>query len=771
MNKLPFIILFLFPVCVLAQNKFTVSGYIEDAANKERLIGANVIANNRNGIASNNFGFYSITLEAGNCTLRASFIGFKNNIKKINLKSDTTINFALEKGLLIDEIEIKGNKESQSNPELSSMSFYSPNMNEINKIPVVFAEQDILKTIQFLPGIKSARENGAGFNVRGGSPDQNLILLDGVPVYNVNHLFGFFSTFNSDAIKNVSLYKGGIPARYGGRLSSVLDISMKEGSMKKAHGVFSISPISARMTYEAPIKKDTASFIISLRRTMLDIPMVLYQTLAGQDNKYGYYFYDFNAKTNWIINPKNRLYLSIYSGKDNQFNNGDSEGIKSRFRYNWGNITSVLRWNHQISPKMFSNVSAYYSHYELKNLGSSDDGENKVLFQANSDIQDFCIKSDFDWYISSENTIRFGVKSSKKIFAPNIIQMRDKENDVTLNENQKNNSLNFEGFIENNFQYKNLNLNLGFRGVLFNTGEKTYKYIEPRTAIKYNISDNFSTNLSYTKMSQFIHLLSNSSLGMPADLWVASTDDVKPQKSQQVSLGFEKQYMNFSFGIESYYKWMKDVIRFEEGAVFLNTQDTEWPENISVGEGKAYGVEAIAKKEKGDLTGYASYTLAWSKRKFDDVIPNLWFPHKHDRRHDISILGKYNIFQNEHREKSFSFGFTLQSGNKISMPDMEYEGIFLPGANESTKGVPEWQKAKQSYIFPNNFAMPLFHHLDLGYTSSRFLKSGKSLTWSYSVYNVYSRMNPWYYYKNRQGQLKQVSIFPIIPSVGFKYTF
>ena len=765
------ILLLVIPFSVFAQKKFTVSGYVESASDMERLTGATVVAGPGLGVATNNYGFYSLTLPAGAYRLTCRFVGYKTQTKQIDLKNDTILNFLLATGIELEEIEVKANRTDEAVSQLSSLSFLNPGMEEIDRMPVILGERDVLKTLQFQPGIKSARENSAGFNVRGGSNDQNLILLDGVPVYNVNHLFGFFSVFNSDAIKDVSMYKGGIPARYGGRLSSVLDISMKEGNMKEPHGIFSISPVSARMTYEAPLKKDTAAFIVSLRRTLLDIPMFLYQSAIERDGNYGYYFYDFNAKTNWIINNRNRVYLSFYSGKDSQYNNDNRDGTNSKFRYNWGNFTSVLRWNHIFSPKLFFNISAYYSQYQLNNLGSSGSGEQKVVFRATSDMQDLTLKADFDWYLSPTYTIRFGGKASRMEFAPNIVQMKGTDTDILLNEEQKNNSSHFEYFAENNLKAGKFNLNLGIRRSTYITGEKTYNHFEPRASIKFRSHTGFSANASYTQMTQFIHLLSNSSLGMPTDLWVASTDEVKPQESEQVSAGIEQRLSNYVFGFETYYKWMRDVIRFEEGAVFLSSQDTKWNENISVGRGRAYGTEFMAKKVHGKLTGMLSYTLAWSERQFSEVNLGRWFPHKYDRRHDVSLLGEYRLFKNEYREKSISFGFTLQSGNNLSMPDVEYEGIYLPGGSENSRGVPDWQQAKQSFDNPNNLKMPVFHHLDLGYNTKRKKSDGKTFTWSFSVYNVYNRMNPWYYYKNPSGQVKQVSIFPVIPSVGFKYTF
>jgi hypothetical protein len=770
MNKFIFGLTLFFPFVVCAQKKVTVSGYVEDAFSNERLIGASIFTGQMQGVASNNYGFYSLTLNEGSYNLTASCVGYQSIVQQVKLNSDTIINFLLPADLAIKEVKVTAKDLSGNTSQLSTLSHLNLNMQEIDRAPIIFGERDLLKTLQFQPGIKSGAENTAGFNVRGGSADQNLILLDGVPVYNVNHLFGFFSVFNSDAIKNASLYKGGIPARYGGRLSSVLDISMKEGNMKEPHGVFSISPISARMTYEAPIKKDTAAFIISFRRTILDIPMVLYQSIA-LESTLGYMFYDFNAKANWIINPSNRIYLSVYSGGDNHFSKNKKDGTKSKYNYNWGNITSVLRWNNQLSPKVFSNFSVYYSNYRLNNLMRSESDKNDTKFQATSDIQDLSIAGDFDWFVSSIYTLRFGGKASRMFFAPNITQVVDGDNETKLNEDQRNKSSNFEAFIENDLKLNRFNLNFGLRSSIYDTGKEIYQHLEPRFAIRYQSINGFSANAAFTGMSQFIHLLSNSSFGMPTDLWVASTDDVKPQTSNQVSVGAEKSLHTYTFGIEVYYKKMKDVIRFDEGAVFLSTQDSKWQENILVGQGQAYGVEFMIKKTKGDLTGMLSYTLAWSERQFNGINQGNWFPHKYDRRHDISFLGEYSILKTKHREKSFSFGFTLQSGNNMSMPDVEYEGMYPLDLFRAEHQDPDWPKSRQTYDTPNNFKMPIFHHLDLGHNTKRITSKGKTHTWSFSVYNVYNRMNPWYYYKDTSGKVKQVSIFPIIPSIGYKYTF
>lgn len=770
MRKALLSILLLFPLLGIAQKKYTISGYAEDKLSGERLIGANVLVAKTLGTASNKYGFYSLTLPAGNYDLTCRYIGYKPAIKGISLLSDTVINISLLPGLEIEEVKVTANTTVGSNT-VSSLNYFNPDMEEINKVPVILGEQDLLKAIQFLPGIKGGAENTAGYNVRGGSADQNLILLDGVPVYNVNHLFGFLSVFNSDAIKNVSLYKGGIPARYGGRLASVLDINMKEGNMQQQHGILSVSPISARMTYEAPIVKDKAAYIVSFRRTMLDLPMLLYQKLIGLENTAGLNFYDLNAKANWLINPKNRIYLSIYSGRDKLFSKDNQDDIDNEYNYKWGNITSVFRWNYKLSPKLFFNTAAYYSEYNLTNLIKSKSEERYAKYEANSSLSDLSLTTDMDWFLSLAYLLKMGGKATVMNFAPNITQTIQDDFETNRNQEEKNTARNIEVYAENELTIKKIRANIGLRAALYGTGKKNYVSIEPRLALKYNADNGFSGNAAFTKMSQFIHLLSNSSLGLPTDLWVGSTDVVAPQKSWQLSAGFEKRYLNYSIGVEAYYKEMQDVIRFAEGAVFLSSQNKNWVENIDVGQGKAYGAEFMVKKEKGLLTGMLSYTLAWSKRQFDQINEGEWFPFKYDRRHDVSVLGEYQIYKSEWQEKSFSLGFTLQSGNNLSIPDVEYQGLPFPGMENYLGGIPRWTEVRQTYDNPNNFRMPLFHHLDLGYNTKRIKNNGKTHTWTFSIYNAYNRMNPWYYYKDTSGKVKQVSIFPIIPSVGYKYTF
>lgn len=772
MYKTLILFIIAFPALVYGQSKYTVSGYVTDAKSGEQLTGATIYnAATGNGATTNNYGFFSLTLPEGNCTLEFRFLGFQHTIKTFDLIADTLLSVALKKGIDIEEVQVAGHTNMRNNPELSGLNQPRITMKMIESAPVIMSETDVLKTLQFLPGIKQGAENTASFNVRGGSGDQNLILLDGVPVYNVNHLLGFLSVFNTDAIKNVNLIKGGIPARYGGRLSSVLDITMKEGNLNKSSGVVSISPVAGRFTFEAPIKRDTGAFIVSLRRTLFDLPWYAIQNIASSGNNFGYYFYDFNAKANWIFNPKSRIYISIYTGKDNQYSNTKEDvNTNSHFRYNWGNFTSVLRWNQIFSSKLFSNTSVYYSHFYHNEVGKAEDEKTKNLFQTSSDLQDFCVQTDFDFYASPGYTLRFGGKMSHLIFNPNIVQIKSAGTTIKFNDQNKGNANQADVYLENAFDLGKLKLNVGGRISGYFTGNTSYLHFQPRISANVQLTPGLNMAASYTEMVQNIHLLTNSSLGMPTDLWVASTEKIGPQTAQQATFGFSKQMKNsYSFEIEGYYKWMEDAVRFDEGASFTETKENNWENSVLVGEGKAYGIEMAARKEKGSFTGILSYTLSWSERRFDKLNHGNWFPDKYDRRHDVSVLAEYSFKEKYKLRRSVSLGFTLQSGNNISLPDVEHEGALTPGRDFASYP-DKWEVIRQTYDNPNNFKMPVFHHLDLGYSSVKQKTDNKSITWTFSIYNVYNRMNPWYYYKSGD-KVKQVSLFPIIPSVGFKYVF
>lgn len=754
-----------------AQEKITVSGYIQDKNSTEKLIGASVIIEGINkGTASNRFGFYSISIIPGKYNLRYSFVGYEPRIEVLDILKDTVINISLISDLTIDEITVTAQSK---NPGILTSTETGANIVSIESIkrtPVIGGENDVLKTLQFLPGVKQSQEGTSGINVRGGSPDQNQILLDGVPVYNASHLFGFLSVFNSDAINQVKLYKGGIPARYGGRLSSVLDITMKEGNNQTPQGVVSVSPVSGRVTLEGPIKPDTSSFIISGRRTFLDIPVRI-GLLLTQPVQAGYYFYDYTAKANWKINSKNRIYFSSYLGKDRYFINYKEEGTKSDYSYNWGNVTSVLRWNTEFSQKLFANFTGYYSHFYNKQKIKLKD-EETVNYNISSGLNDFSLAGDFDYYPSPEHSVKFGFKTSFQSFSPQIIVLRGFESDTTYGKGVNQQATVYSLYAEDDFNLgSRLRLNAGVRADMYRTGEQNSFYFQPRFSARYLLSDVVSVKGSLSWTSQYLHLLSNTSIGLPTDLWVPSTTKIKPQEAWQTSLGlyFEPK-PGLEFSVEGYYKKMENVIRFEQGASFLDSRQKSWEDNVITGEGLAYGSEFLVKKSTGKLTGWAGYTLSWSNRKFDELNNGKPFPYRYDKRHDLSVLGEYKFYDDGIDSKSFSFGFTFNTGYAVSIPDVKHHGlnILTERGDHGYLGLFDYLETRVTYENPNNYRMPSFHHLDLGYHLTRQLSRFRSRTWSFTLYNVYNRLNPWYFYKKDEN-LRQVSLFPIIPSVSFTY--
>jgi len=762
---------FILPTVLFAQSHVTVHGIISDINSGERLVGASIYSPDaKTGISANAFGFFSIKLPKGSNALQASYVGYQTSSIRINLHKDTLLNFTLKTSLKLEEVTVKGSTNRNSHPYFSTLNMMKLDMAKMADIPVILGERDLLKAIQYLPGIKGGAENSAGFNVRGGSSDQNLILLDGVPVYNVYHLMGFFSVFNGEAIKNAEIYKGGIPARYGGHLSSVLDVTMKEGNLKKQEGTFTISPVAGSFTLEGPIKKDTASYIISVRRTFIDGPLMLVQKMNNQPSIGAYYFYDLNAKANWILNPKNRIYLSFYSGLDRNYYSGNDKTTKQSYHYQWGNTTTVLRWNSTINSRLFSNTSLYFSSFNNTQQSKSKTDGSVNLFKTSSKLNEWSLKSDFDYYLTAKHVVRFGGKISLMSFSPDILQFRNDESETNYSQATKKQALVSEAYLEDAITWSQLNVNIGVRASTYGIEAKTYSSVEPRLAVNWTISPDLTISASYMRNSQNLHLLTNSSLGLPTDLWVASTKNIAPQKADQYSLGIEKHFAEkYTFGVEGYYKRMKNITRFNEGAAFLSGRERNWETNVSIGEGEAYGSEFMFKKENARLNWMLAYTLSWSNQRFDDINQGRWFPFKYDRRHDFSVLIDYKLKSKRPGEHKISLAFVFQSGNHVTINDTETEGLVPPGYEKAWNpyAVNDF-KVRQTYENPNNFKMPSFHHLDLNYSVKKYRASGRGHEWSFSGYNIYNHLNPWMTYK-KDGVPKQLSIFPFIPSVSYRY--
>ena len=773
--------LFLFPALLFSQ-KYTISGYISDAGNSEKLIGANIFhQESKSGTITNPYGFYSITLPKGKVQLIYSFVGYLTVTKEIDLSSNQIINIDLQTNIELGEVEVIADKIDVG-VESSQMSTVVLPIKTIKAIPALLGEVDIIKALQLLPGVQSGTEGSSGLYVRGGGPDQNLILLDGIPIYNVNHLFGFFSVFNADAINNVQLIKGGFPARYGGRLSSVLDIRLKEGNNEKIHGTGSIGLIAAKLALEGPIIKDKMSFLVSARRTYIDVIAAPFIAMynrgeSGENMKMGYYFYDLTTKLNYKFNDRHRLYLSSYMGSDKAYQKFKYESGGSyshdNFDLKWGNIIAAVRWNFMISNKLFSNTTLSYTKYkfltEMESEYKDNQDINKYSFDYFSGIEDFAAKIDFDYIPNPNHYIRFGANNTYHTFNPGVNAFKESSssNDTNVDTtfgNQKVYTNEMYTYLEDDITFGKFKVNAGVHASAFYVKEKLYYNFEPRLSMRYLIKPNWSVKGAFSMMNQYIHLLSNSNIGLPTDLWLPVTDTIKPQKSIQYAIGsIYKLNKGIEISIEGFYKKMDNLIAYKEGASFLLVND-DWQNKIEVGQGWSYGAEFLIRKTSGKTTGWIGYTLAWSNRQFDNISFGQVFPYKYDRRHDISVVVSHKISD----KVDMGFSWVYGTGYAVTLATERYSSMF----NNYNNDIEYFPKR-------NSFRMPNYHRLDFNVNFHKEKKWGKR-TWSVGAYNVYNRQNPFFLYysyqydfngNNSQKVLKQASLFPIIPFVSYSFKF
>lgn len=776
------VLLLLTTVTAYAQNKVTLSGYIKDAKSGESMIAANIyIKELQIGAQTNTYGFYSITVPAGSYTIIYSYVGYATITETVSMIDNVKKNVELKSETTMKEVEVTSRRQDE-NIKGTSMGTVSLTAEKIKKLPVIFGETDILKALQLMPGIQSAGEGNSGFYVRGGGPDQNLILLDDAVVYNTGHLFGFFSVFNTDAIKNVTLIKGGMPANYGGRLSSVVDVSMKEGNMKEYHAEGGIGLIASRLTLEGPIKKEKGSFMLSGRRTYVDAIIKPFATGAMKNS--GYFFYDANLKANYKVTEKDRVYLSGYFGRDKfQFAN---ESGSFNANIPWGNSTATLRWNHLFNNKLFLNTTAVYNDYKF----AFEAGQNNFDIKLSSGVRDYNAKMDLDYYSNFNHTFKAGIAYTYHKFIPN--QISGSTGSAELNPNDALIKFAHEGgaYVMDDFEpTKWLRINAGLRysffgqtgpytsykfdfngnksdSTVYGPGEivKTYGGLEPRLNIRIQLDPFSSLKASAAKAYQYIHLVSNNGSTLPTDLWVPSTLLVQPQQAWQYSLGYFRNFADNTIeaSVEVYYKDMKNQIEYRQGYIPSTIQDPEL--DFVFGSGKAYGAEFFVNKTKGKFTGWIGYTLSWTYRTFPDLNNGKMYFAKYDRRHDLSIVASYELS----KKWTFSTVFIYGSGNAITLPTNYY---FI---NQSV--VPQYSDLNAYRLFP-------YHRLDLSAVlvpqkQKRLNKKWES-SWAFSIYNVYSRQNPYFLYVDTEGDLntgvkasvKQVSIFPILPSITYNFKF
>ncbi|HNQ69441.1 MAG TPA: TonB-dependent receptor [Bacteroidales bacterium] len=787
--------LLFFSVLIFAANitnaqKHTISGYVQDMRSGEKIYSANVYdLRTKLGTTTNEYGYFSLTLPSDSIDLSVSFVGYSAFTTKIYLQSDIKLNIELDPSIQLAEVVIY-DKKSDEMVKSTQMSMIEMPINQIKALPVLLGEADVLKSLQLMPGVQSGSEGTSGLYVRGGGPDQNLILLDGVPVYNASHLFGFFSVFNPDAISSVKLIKGGFPARYGGRLSSVIDIRMKEGNMKEFQGEGSIGNVSSKFTFEGPIIKDKSSFIISARRTYIDVlaaPIIqAINNAAGNSGKFraGYYFYDANAKLNYKFSDKDRLYLSFYAGRDKAYTNSEDSYVyddttnveNMKFALLWGNITGALRWNHVFTKKLFANVTVVYSDYlfdtreqYIQKRGGKVTSD--FLFDYISGIENVGGTIDFDYNPAPKHSIKFGVNYLYHTFKPGVSTYQITEGGTQIEQNFGNQNIyatEFYGYAEDSWDISGLiKLNFGAHYSGFIVKDRFYKSIQPRASLRILLNEKMSIKAAYSHMNQYIHLLTNSTIGLPTDLWLPSTDSILPENSKQAALGFAYNINNnWDITVEGYYKTMDNLIEYKEGASFFQLSQN-WESKLETGSGYAYGAEILLRKNFGKLNGWIGYTLSWSWREFENINFGEPFPYKYDRRHDISVVAIYELNEN------IDFGLTwvYGTGNAVTLGVARYQSIFNfdPQYNDYYSYVPEIEY----YNGRNSYRMPAYHRLDVSANFHKDKKWGER-TWSVGLYNAYSRQNPFYLYfgyDNNKRVLKQISLFPIIPSVRYSFKF
>lgn len=755
-----------------AQPLLSINGTVKDAASGEVLIGASLflLENPQKITLSNAYGFFSITANPGDYRLVTLFSGYRSDTITVQLNGNKTVVIKLRAiGKELAEVVVSTSKKNDQVTR-PLMGVQKLSVKEMNNVPVIFGERDVLKTIQLLPGVKSAGEGNSGFYVRGGGADQNLILLDEATVYNASHVLGFFSSFNSDAIKDLTLYKGAMPAEYGGRLASVVDVKMIDGNNQQFHASGGVGLIASRLNLEGPLVKDKGSFILSGRRTYADVFLGLSRDSSIRDNSL--YFYDFNAKANYTLNSKNRLFLSGYFGRDKL-------GFGKTFGIDYGNSTGTLRWNHVFNGRLFLNNSLIYSNYNYNIEIKS--GVNNIIIK--SKIEDLAVKTDFQYFINNDNKINFGTQVTRHLLSPGIVDASASSsfNSVALPVKRA-----LEAAIYFNHEYApnaKLRLNYGIRLTSFSllgpgnfstydsasniiqttvaTGSgavKTYINPEPRFSASWLLSPLSSIKASYTRNVQNLHLLSNSAAINPTDIWIPSSLQVKPEIADQVAIGYYKNDLGFQyeFFVEAYYKWMQNQVDYKNGAQLRANENVE--SQLLFGSGRAYGLEWFLKKKTGKLTGWISYTLARTERSVPGINNGNWYPARQDQTHNIAIVG---IYQTNSRW-TISSNWVYNTGNAVTFPSGKYT---LNG------------QTAYYYTERNGYRFPAYHRLDLAATLKNKPRKGREGSWTFSLYNVYGRENTYSIeFKddpNNPGKTiaEQTALFKWVPSVTYNFKF
>lgn len=793
-------LLFLTAGRLAAQVSVTVSGRITDAGTGETLIGAGAVCG-KTGAVTNNFGFYTLTLPTGEAVLTYTYVGYETETVRLQLQRDTTLDISLRPGATLSEAVVTAQKEAGI--QSTKMSAIEVPVHAIKQVPVLFGEADVLKTLQLLPGVQGGAEGFSGLYVRGGGPDENLLLLDGIPVYNAEHLLGLFSIFQPEAVKKVTLYKGSFPARYGGRVSSIIDVRTNDGNLYETHGTFGISAISDKLHIEGPLWKGRTSYSLSGRgmHTVFVVPLLrpMLEKMTGEKLPANYYFYDVNAKVTHRFGNGDRLYFNLYNGRDTFYykdkedsrSNASLSQVNDKIDLGWGNTVAALRWNHAFTGKLFANTTLAYNAYrmsvgtDIREESHFNDQTSSFIarFDYRSGIRDWNAKIDFDYSPNPNHLVRFGGEYLRHTFIPqNLSAMsRETENgevvvDTTFHFQSADEAriLGHEAalYLEDDFTLgQHLTLNPGVHLSLFHTQGKTYGSIQPRLAAKWAFPADWSVKASWSRMAQYVHLLSSSMISLPVDLWVPITKNIRPEISDQYSLGvYYSGLRGWEFSLEGYWKDIRNVLEYKDGVSFMfNTHG--WEEKVEMGNGRAMGIEFYAEKTMGRTTGWLGYTLAKSDRIFPDGSINggRRFPYRYDRRHKLNLVLNHKL----NEKWDFNASWNLASGGTTTIPERE-TAVLMPNG---TLHQVEYVSSR------NNFRLPATHHLDIGLNRHKKKKHGESI-WNFSIYNVYMQKNPNFVirssdweYEDTSGsyqstvKMKKITVLPFLPSIGYTYNF
>ena len=786
----------------------TVSGYITDGTSGETLIGAGVLVEGSagktpTGAVTNPYGYYTLTIPRGKVTLQYSYVGYESVGMELDIQRDTAVNIVLNPSAQIKEATVVAQKDAGI--QSTYLGAIDIPLVHIQRTPVVFGEADVLKAIQLMPGVQGGNEGFTGLYVRGGGPDENLILLDGVPIYNVDHMLGILSVFQTEAVKKVTLYKGSFPARYGGRVSSIVDIRTNDGNMKETHGSIGVGVLTEKFHLEGPIIKDKLSYSLSARglHTVFFDPLIRYfgKRLSedGEEIYANYFFYDLNGKLTWRLSDSDRFYLASYNGRDqmnvkyaeDESRYGDTGGFnRTKLGLGWGNNVVSLRWNHVFSSQLFANTTVAYNRYRMSmNSGMWSQGTNydgtryRYDFDIDylSGIRDWSVKVDFDYVPSPRHLVKFGAEYMRHTFLPQTltaVTFSQEGNEENTTNDTYGNTTPYKGhdmslYVEDDFSLtERLTFNPGLHLSLFNTDGKSYWSLQPRVSAKYAWDGGWSLKAGYARMAQYVHLLSSAQISLPVDLWVPITKDIEPVTSDQFSAGvYYDGIKGWEFSVEGYYKAMHNILEYKDGTVMIAT-NTGWETKVEMGDGRAMGLEFFVQKTAGPVTGWIAYTLAKSDRQFPNGSINLGerFPYKYDRRHSFNINANWQVTP----RIDLSATFVFATGGTTTLP-VRQTAILAPGS--------EWVQSADFVEHRNNYRLPSSHHLNVGANFHRKKRHGERI-WTLGVYNVYNQMNPnlvFLHYETKRATpesepvtnlvMEKVTILPIVPSVSYTYQF